>query len=483
MMSDQNLKENEQNKDLEELLSKISDTFHNVISNGYHQHKVNIPVLDPLSDIPNITKHLDVKRSHVDITINKPIIRGLSGIELVQKPKLNLSDRSINFKLSFSKLSFESEEFKANGTYKILFKHHVDKEGYLKVDASGVIISMNLALDVDQNGPSVKANGSKITINNLNVDIDDSTIIDLLIPFFKHHIEQALCNRLESTLEQLFTSKLQGIYSAQKPIFDKLVKLYQMKKEQGFDIDIEGNPEKPRVLEGFGGVGQLPLPLFWKLPSVDVEHLEHINMDELKNRVSTGDIVLFSGALASSQKIRRYTQSAFSHVTFIVKEDEFLEAAPLIWQSTSSTHRGVLRNMQYKSGIQLNHMEEMIHDYLKECPGSTVVYRSLNRQLRDQALEQEKWQEVVKLIHKEDGNPYTDDMDGLYIMGLTEIDDPKKDDYFCAGLVAQSMMNYGILKNTFVQYQYAPRDFSHVQQALPFALENTSFGPEIVVDV
>jgi len=473
----------ESNKDINYLLEQITSGIHDVIHNGYHENGLNIPVLDPLIGIPNIIKHLDIDHAQVDISINQIVLKGLASLKIEQNPQLDLATRSLSFRLSFDKLSLKSEDVKVEGTYRILFKHQVDKQVYIHIDASGVELLMKFALRLDDEGPTIKADGSEIVINNLDVDIEDSLILDLLIPLFKAHIEQLLSQQLEAVLEQFLTSRLRAIYLAQKPIFKKLVKLYQMKKAQGLVKNDNGNPEKPRILEGFGGVGQLPLPLFWELPSVDVAHLEHINMEELKSRARTGDVVLFSGSLASSQRIRRYTQSAFSHVTFVVKAPEFANGAALIWQSTSSTHRGVLRNMEHRAGIQLNYLEEMIHDYMRECPGSTVVYRSLNEPPQDEEIKLEKWQALIDLIHREDGKPYTDDMSGLYIMGLMEIDNPKKDDFFCAGLVAQSMMNYGILKDIFMQYQYAPRDFCHRQEALPFAISNTSFGPEIVVDV
>ena len=473
----------EPQKDLDYLLSQIIEGIHDVIRCGYHEKGFDIPVLDPLSQLPNIREHLDIGSAHVDISINDPVLKGLSSIQIREKPKLNVANRTVSIGISFDQLSFVSQDFKAEGSYRVLFKHRLNKEGFIHIDAKDVNVVMKFALRLNTEGPTIKANGSEIRIEHLNVDIEDSIVLDVLIPLFKKHIGHALSLKLENTLEQVLTAKLRQLYTAQKPIFDKLVQLYRMKKADSVSTDADGNPEKPRLMQGFGGVGELPLPIFWELPSVDVDNLEHIGLEELKRQATTGDVILFSGALASSQKIRRYTQSAFSHVVMVVKEPELADGQALVWQSTSSTHRGVLRNMELRSGIQLNHLDEMIRDYLLECPGSIVVYRSLKRQQRDSKVERERWQAVLDFINREDGKPYTDDMEGLYIMGLMEVENPKSDDFFCAGLVAHSLMDYGILKDTFRQYQYAPRDFSALQQTLPYSTVGIAFGPEVVVDV
>lgn len=67
-------------------------------------------------------------------------------------------------------------------------------------------------------------------------------------------------------------------------------------------------------------------------------------------------------------------------------------------------------------------------------------------------------------------------------MGLLEVNDIGQDNYFCAGLVAQSLIKFGVLKDTFWQHQYAPRDFSASQQALPFTDVQICYRDEIVVD-
>jgi hypothetical protein len=72
-------------------------------------------------------------------------------------------------------------------------------------------------------------------------------------------------------------------------------------------------------------------------------------------------------------------------------------------------------------------------------------------------------------------------MDDLYVMGLMEIDNPNKQDYFCAGLVAETLMRLQLLGTEFRQYPYAPRDFSELQRMLQISHPPMHYAEETLV--
>ena len=57
--------------------------------------------------------------------------------------------------------------------------------------------------------------------------------------------------RLRDVLASVLTDRLQAACEARRDTLEKLRGLYRMKREQGFDRDGDGDPDRPRVLEGF----------------------------------------------------------------------------------------------------------------------------------------------------------------------------------------------------------------------------------------
>jgi hypothetical protein len=217
------------------------------------------------------------------------------------------------------------------------------------------------------------------------------------------------------------------------------------------------------------------------LPEVSERERARIALVSLLERAQSGDVVLFSGTRASSQRIRRLTQSAFSHVAMVVRDAELAPGA-LLWQASSGPHSGVLRGMERRAGIQLNPLGEALHDYLGECPGARFVHRSLHTRA-DPALLCKRQAALNDLVRRLDGGPYTPDMDGLYVLGLMELGTAPPNEFFCAGAVAEALMEMGILTRTFQHWQYTPRDFSEEQSELPFAQTEERYAPEVQIEL
>ena len=468
-----NARKNESRSEMEQFLVQAMSQLQTIALNGYQKGDINIPVLDPCQPVEQVEKSFEYKNQPFKLTINNPIITGISTFYINSKPQIKLAEKTLSFTLSFEQLALKSQEYHLDGTYKLIFKkRNLSKEGHLYLTAKKITVSFLLNLDFVEQKPIFSKQAIRCEIKKLDLDIEDSFVLDLIVPFFKSIFENAITHYFGDFITQILNHQIQDLYASQISTLTKIKTLYDMKKAQQ-------TTNSPRILEGFNGVGELPLPLFWELPSVDVENTPHMSINDLVEQAQTGDVILFAGSYPSSQRIRRLTQSCFSHVVIVIKDPAIADGKACIWQATSSTHRGVLRNMEAKSGIQLNYLAEMIEDYRDEDGGAVVCWRKLQYQ---PAFTPQQIQDLIAFIKEMDGKPYTDDMDGLYIMGLMEVDNPNKADYFCAGLVAQSHMKLNILKDTFYQYQYAPRDFSDRQPSLPFVDNRSYFKNEIVIN-
>jgi len=468
-----NARKNEGQSEMAQFLAQAMSQLQTITLNGYQKGDINIPVLDPCQPVEQVEKSFEYKNQPFKLTINNPIITGISTFYINSKPQIKLAEKTLSFTLSFEQLALKSQEYHLDGTYKLIFKkRNLSKEGHLYLTAKKITVSFLLNLDFVEQKPIFSKQAIRCEIKKLDLDIEDSFVLDLIVPFFKSIFENAITHYFGDFITQILNHQIQDLYASQISTLTKIKTLYDMKKAQQ-------TTNSPRILEGFNGVGELPLPLFWELPSVDVENTPHMSINDLVEQAQTGDVILFAGSYPSSQRIRRLTQSCFSHVVIVIKDPAIADGKACIWQATSSTHRGVLRNMEAKSGIQLNYLAEMIEDYRDEDGGAVVCWRKLQYQ---PAFTPQQIQDLIAFIKEMDGKPYTDDMDGLYIMGLMEVDNPNKADYFCAGLVAQSQMKLNILKDTFYQYQYAPRDFSDRQPSLPFVDNRSYFENEIVID-
>ena len=472
---------------LKSLFIEGLEKFKKIITDGYDSEKVKIPVIDPLQSIPKIAKEFQVSKGAVfnagiNLNVEMPQITGLQSVSLTTDPQFCYETGTLKFGLELDQLSLQSHSFSVDTRCKLLlFDKQWDYGSTLRLFADKVAFSFVFTFDPDLSSkiPLFSAEGSTCSFNGLILDCKRYRIVDILLPVFLPRIKKSLSQSLGKSFSILMTDNIQKIYLQQELFIDKLSRVYQMKIEQGG----WSKGQVPRIFQGFGGVGELPLPTFWELPAVNVASLEHRSVDSIMESCKTGDIILFSGTAPSSQRIRRLTQCPFSHVVIVVKEPEFADGKALVWQSTASVHAGVLRDRESKSGIQLNLLDEMIRDYREEAPpGVTVVCRQLKRAGRDLAIEDKCRQTVIDYIRFMDGKPYTDDMDKLYLMGLLEVDDPHKENYFCAGQVAELLVRFRVLAPVFKQHQYAPRDFSDLQQGLPFVEETASFGEYIVVE-
>ena len=466
---------------LEPFFVEHLDMLSGVIRHGYQQAGISIPPLDPLSMTDDISGQVELEKVNMAIKLGRPCLTGLSTINTKSDLNVDLPNRTVTIDLSFSKLQLSSEDFHLNGSYKILLlKHNLKSDGSFNMLARDIKLSLTLGLDIIKGAVTISNKATACDIQTLDFALDDSYALSKLLPFFKSRFEQLISDKVGTAVAGFINARLQQVCRENSEVLTKLEHLYQLKQQQ---LKASGEPQTtPRLLQGFDGVGELPLPMFWQVPAIDPKTAPHIDLEVLVEQAQTGDLILFAGSYPSSLRIRRLTQSRYSHVVVVIKEPEIQNGRACIWQATSSFHHGVLRNMERKSGIQLNYLEDMLRDYRDEDANSLICYRKAIQTESSQAIMRDNWPIVREFINKMDGKPYTDDMDGLYIMGLMEIDNPNDQDYFCAGLVAETLMKMQLLGEQFRQYQYAPRDFSELQQHLPLAQPPMHYGQETLIN-
>mmetsp|Transcript_5903 Transcript_5903/g.7523 ORF Transcript_5903/g.7523 Transcript_5903/m.7523 type:complete len:220 (-) Transcript_5903:76-735(-) len=203
-----------------------------------------------------------------------------------------------------------------------------------------------------------------------------------------------------------------------------------------------------------------------------------------------GDILLFSGIASGAFVICRFTKSPYSHVAMVVQEDKLFYGKPLLLQTTCSVHFDLIRNKR-TSGCQLNCIDVQLQDSKSmmwvdpepENP-AIVTFRSIQRPKRSLDEEQKMSEALLSFIQEKNGLPYTNDMEGLYVMGLLKVDleNESETNYYCANRMAYALIKYGSIENMYLHQQYGPHDFSAMYQSLPFVDANISYGSEVMVD-
>lgn len=293
-------------------------------------------------------------------------------------------------------------------------------------------------------------------------------------------------------METHLTEKLQEVAVAQKQWVDDFNRIYKLRAKTDLLVDAEGKELKPEFLQGLGGVGQFAIPMFWEVVKPPKDKMEHISMEKVIETGKTGDLILASGTAPGSYMIRRWTQSPFSHVIMIVKEPELFDGKTCMIQATSSEHLDLFTNTLVR-GLQINDIKDFMVEYKEEfITGSDdpacLVFRSLTREKGSEEDEKKSSKALIDFIKETDGTPYAEDwgMIPLFILGITGAELEEKNDgktFYCASYVAESMMKWGLIEDTFLSQQYSPRDFSHKYDSLPFVDSATSFGPEKLIDI
>lgn len=479
---------------LEDFLEEVATKFQDVVKNGYPEK--GIPVLDPL-DLGD--KSFPIKNSKVDVTftLNDASITGFGGITLSSKPTVDFKENIIDLSFNIPELQISSEDYDREGTIKPLFKEYgvTNLDRALTITLSDIDINLPLDLDFsDISSPTLTIKDSSIKIGKLRTVLEDSTLFNLLAPLFKGRVADSLTEAMKKYLEPILSEKFKEACQKQMDYVEILADIYKERQRQGLLVDKDGNPMKPQILEGLGGVGQVAVPMFWQTPSVPVDKLDRREWNDIVKTAKTGDLLLCQGVARGSMIIRQWTQSPYSHVIMFVKEDKILDGRTVIVEASGTNLLDLLANKEQR-GTTVFDPADWFKYYksrwnVGEEGGAVVTFRPLIADETRSQEEHDKYVEQLKtFIENTNGIAYAEGtgMIELYIMGLAQIDLDKQEStdadrtFYCASYVAQLMMEFGIIERKFTSHQYSPRDFSQKYDTLPF-IGSFDYGPSYMID-
>ncbi len=191
---------------------------------------------------------------------------------------------------------------------------------------------------------------------------------------------------------------------------------------------------------------------------------------EIRDKLRTGDIVLFSGKGLVSTVIKRFTRSPWSHVGMVIRSIEL--DMLLLWESTTLSKVKDVRSDTLKQGVQLVALGERISAY----DGTVAV-----RQLEDTCVNGKRLEALKEFRAEIKDRPYEESKlellksayDGPF--GHNEED---LSSIFCSEMVAEAYQRMGFLTEDTSSNEYDPADFGNY-----IALQDGRLGKIIELEV
>lgn len=196
---------------------------------------------------------------------------------------------------------------------------------------------------------------------------------------------------------------------------------------------------------------------------------------QIREELSTGDIVLFSGKGVVSEAIKLFTLSKWSHIGMVVKIADW--DSVLLWESTTLSNMQDAIDGKAKRGVQTVLLSERIRGYRGE-----IAIRKLNFEITP-----EMRKALVDFRKEVKNRPYEEDKielikaayDGPFGSNRKNLSS-----LFCSELVAESYQRMGLLllesEGGKPSNEYTPKDFSD-KGKLDLQLEAKLEGEVLVV--
>ena len=173
--------------------------------------------------------------------------------------------------------------------------------------------------------------------------------------------------------------------------------------------------------------------------------------DKIRNRLRTGDIVLFSSGGVFGSAIQLITRSKWSHVGMVVRVPEW--DFVLLWESVLARDMVDLHTGKVKQGVRLTALSDSLTKYdcdiavrrLSPCLDAKQIkdLQSFREQMKNRPYEK-RYLELMKSAY--------DGVGGNNQECLSSV--------FCSELVAESYQVMGILPDHTPSNEYTPADFS-----------------------
>ena len=192
--------------------------------------------------------------------------------------------------------------------------------------------------------------------------------------------------------------------------------------------------------------------------------------EQMRAKLKTGDVILFSGKGGISAGIKWATLSRWSHVGMIVVLPEYDFVT--VWESTTLSSLVDLDTNVPHKGVQLVPLSSRIEGYggdvaVRQLDGVTFDIEdvkklmALRRELAAKDYEQNKI-ELIKAAYDGPLGRNAEDLSSL----------------FCSELVAEAYQRLGLISEDKPSNEYTPADFSEKKQ---LTLLNGMLGKEVLL--
>lgn len=193
-----------------------------------------------------------------------------------------------------------------------------------------------------------------------------------------------------------------------------------------------------------------------------------VDFASIRDRLQTGDILLFSGRSLISHLIRVFTRSRWSHIGIVVRD---LASGDLfLWEATSSNTIDDVDYGHIPRGVQLVHLEDKLRSY----NGVAAVRLLTGVERNGRIMKRFGW--LFKRLRRA---PYRNYLIEYINVGLGRSRRATRR-AFCSQLVAEAYMRMGLLRPEKPSALYTPKDFA-VDTSL--ALRRGRLTPPIVVEI
>lgn len=172
---------------------------------------------------------------------------------------------------------------------------------------------------------------------------------------------------------------------------------------------------------------------------------------DIRPKLNTGDIVLFSGKGGISDGIKWFTGSDWSHVGMVFNIPQM--NIVLLWESTTLSNLKDVLDKKAKRGVQLVPLKERVDTYkgaiavrqlqVNRTPRMMEALLAFRGEVRDRPYEQSKL-ELIQSAYDGWLGENREDLSSL----------------FCSELVAESYQRMGLLADQPPSAEYTPRDFA-----------------------
>jgi hypothetical protein len=179
--------------------------------------------------------------------------------------------------------------------------------------------------------------------------------------------------------------------------------------------------------------------------------IDMVKYENMRSKLQTGDLVLFSGKGGLSTSIKWFTSSRWSHLGMVVRPLDF--DVVLLWEASPITDIKDIETGRTHKGVRLVALSERIQTYegevsirLLDVERKPEMLEALDR-LRSDLKKRPFETDVLELLKSAWEGPF----------GKNQ---PDLSSLFCSELVAEAYQHMGLLSRRKPSNEYTPRDFS-----------------------